>query len=186
VDLGLVGDDPRALEKAIGNHLGDLDFLVTSGGVSVGDRDFTRDVLGRLGRVTHRKVAMKPGKPQVVGELDGKPVFGLPGNPVSSLVVFEVFVLPALRTLAGHSQPLPPRFAADLTQNVKHSPSRAEFLRVRLVPQDGRWTATPTGPQGSGILTSMTLSNGYAIIPRGTGDVSAGTAVPCMAAATRF
>jgi molybdopterin molybdotransferase len=165
LDLGLAGDDAGALEAGIRRGLDEADFLITSGGVSVGDRDLTRDVLARLGSVESYRVAVKPGKPQLFGHLGKTPVFGLPGNPVSSLVVFDQFVLPALKTMAGRAEVLWPVFTARLATAIRRRPGRLEFVRVRLDPEDGEWTARTTGPQGSGVLSSMVRANGYAILP---------------------
>jgi molybdopterin molybdotransferase len=157
-----------------------VDFLLTTGGVSVGDHDLTRTVLGRLGDVEAYRVAVKPGMPQVFGRLGDLPVLGLPGNPVSSLVVFDQFALPALRKMAGRRDVLDPLFQAVLQDPVVRRPGRAEFWRVRLSVDEGRWVARSTGPQGSGILTSLTRANGYAILPADLERVAPGTPVLCQ------
>ena len=180
VDLGLVHDDPKELESRIRDAIPKVDFLITSGGVSVGDRDFTREVLGRMGNVEAYRVAVKPGKPQVFGHIGTTPVFGLPGNPVSSLVVCDHFVVPALLKMAGAAEVLPARFEAELTMKTRHKPGRTEFLRVRLVTEAGRWLARGTGPRGSGILSSMTKANGYAIIPAEAETLEPGARVLCQ------
>jgi len=180
VDGGLVRDDPAALESRIARLLPDVDFLITSGGVSVGDKDFTRDVLARMGDVEAYAVAVKPGKPQVFGRIGQVPVFGLPGNPVSSMVVFDQFVLPALRVMAGRRDILPPEFNAELRGEIRRRPGRDEFARVKLAVEDGIWTASPTGPQGSGVLSSMTKANGYAMIPADAATLSAGAILRCQ------
>jgi molybdopterin molybdotransferase len=177
LDLGLAGDDDRELETRIRKGAEEADFLLTSGGVSVGDRDKTRDVLARLGSVESYQVAVKPGKPQVFGHLGKTPVFGLPGNPVSSLVVFDQFVLPALKKMAGRRDLFWPLFTARLESPVRRRPGRLEFLRVRLDPEGGAWTARPTGPQGSGVLSSMARANGYAILPAEAEDLDPGATV---------
>jgi molybdopterin molybdotransferase len=179
LDLGLVPDDEEALAEAVLRGAREADFLLTSGGVSVGDRDLTHRVLSRLGRVNSMKVAMKPGKPQLFGTLEGTPVYGLPGNPVSSLVVFDEFVLPALKKRAGRRDLLRPLFRARLGAPIRRKPGRTEFVRVRLAVEDGVWVARDTGPQGSGVLSSMTRANGYAILPADAGDMDAGAAVLC-------
>jgi molybdopterin molybdotransferase len=179
IDLGLAPDDEPGLTAAVAAGARRVDFLLTSGGVSVGDKDLTRRVLGSLGEVEAYRVAVKPGMPQVFGRLGKTPVFGLPGNPVSSLVVFEEFVLPALRRMAGRAELLPPLFEARLTAPVTRKPGRVEFLRVRLGTDGGRWTASPTGPQGSGILSSMTKADGYAILSAEAERLEAGDTVLC-------
>jgi molybdopterin molybdotransferase len=179
LDLGLVRDDADALRDAVISATGRVDFLLTSGGVSVGDRDLTRHVLAELGAVEAYRVAVKPGMPQVYGRIHGVPVFGLPGNPVSSLVVFEEFVLPALRRMAGRREVLPPWFDARLAETVVRKPGRVELLRVRLTVEAGAWTARPSGGQGSGMLSAMTRANGYAILSADAERIEAGTVVSC-------
>jgi len=178
VDLGLVQDNEAELERRITAALPGLDFLLTSGGVSVGDFDFTRRVLARLGAVEAYAVAVKPGKPQVFGRVAGVPVFGLPGNPVSSLVVFDQFVVPGLRRLAGQVPEIPEWFPVTLTQPLRHQRGRTEFVRVLLALDQERWTATPTGPQGSGILSSLTRANGYVRVPADADSLEPGTRLP--------
>ncbi len=180
VDLGLVGDDEEALTRAILEGAERVDFLLTTGGVSVGDYDLTRRVLDRVGDVEAYRVAVKPGKPQLFGRVGPTPVFGLPGNPVSSLVVLDQFVLPGLRKLAGRADLYRPFFIARLAETVKRRPGRTEFLRVRLEAENGEWIAGSTGPQGSGILTSMTRANGYALLPPEAETLPAGTQVLCQ------
>jgi molybdopterin molybdotransferase len=126
------------------------------------------------------KVAVKPGKPQAFGTLRNIPVFGLPGNPVSSLVVFDAFVLPALKKMAGRRDVLWPTFSARLTDPIRRRPGRVEFVRVHLDVEGGEWTARPTGPQGSGNLPSMVSANGYAIVPAETASLDTGANVPCQ------
>jgi molybdopterin molybdotransferase len=180
VDLGLVGDDEEELTRAVVEGAERVDFLLTTGGVSVGDYDFTRRVLDRVGRVEAYRVAVKPGKPQLFGRVGPTPVFGLPGNPVSSLVVLDQFVLPGLKKLAGRADLYRPFFAARLSEAVKRRPGRTEFLRVRLETRDGEWIACSTGPQGSGILSTLTRANGYALLPPEAETISAGTRVLCQ------
>ncbi|HET9234771.1 MAG TPA: gephyrin-like molybdotransferase Glp [Candidatus Eisenbacteria bacterium] len=180
IDLGLVPDDEARIADALRRGARGADFVISSGGVSVGDRDLTHSVLATLGTALRLKVAMKPGKPQVFGEIEGVPVYGLPGNPVSSLVVFDVFVLPALRKLAGRKDVLRPSFKARLAGPIQRKAGRTEFLRVRLEVEDGGWIARSTGPQGSGILSSMTRANGYAILPAAVEGLEAGAPVLCM------
>ena len=150
------------------------------GGVSVGDADITREVLARTGKVKTYRVAVKPGKPQLFGHIGSTPVFGLPGNPVSSLVVFDVFVLPALLKMAGRRTLFQPLFNANLAAPISRKPGRVEFMRVRVDSEDGVWTARSTGPQGSGVLSSMTKANAYAILPAHADRLEAGSSVMCM------
>lgn len=180
IDLGLVPDDETRIADALSRGAKQADFVISSGGVSVGDRDLTHRVLAKLGTAERLRVAMKPGKPQVFGEIEGVPVYGLPGNPVSSLVVFDIFVLPALRKIAGRRDVLRPLFKARLAGPIQRKAGRTEFLRVRLEVDDGGWIVRFTGPQGSGILSSMTRANGYAILPAAVEELEAGAPVLCM------
>ncbi|NNF05990.1 MAG: molybdopterin molybdotransferase MoeA [Candidatus Eisenbacteria bacterium] len=179
-DLGLVHDKAATLRERIESALPDIDFLITSGGVSVGDKDFTRQVLCDMGEVEAYAVRVKPGKPQVFGHIQGKPVFGLPGNPVSSLVVFDQFVLPGLKKMAGYPHYYPLQFQATLRSPIKRKGGRTEFVRVHLETHEGQWVAKSTGPQGSGVLSSMTKANGYAMIPEDVGSLEPGSPVTCQ------
>jgi molybdopterin molybdotransferase len=167
IDMGIAPDDEAETERIFRAALAKADALITSGGVSVGEHDFVKSVLERLGEVNFWRVAMKPGKPQAYGISDGKPLFGLPGNPVSSLVVFELFVRPALLKMAGHTELLRPTFKATLTESVTNRDGRVNYMRAILKASNGHYTAETTGPQGSGILHSLVLANGLITIPAG-------------------
>ena len=167
IDMGIAPDNEAATERIFLESVAKADALITSGGVSVGEHDVVKNVLMKLGEMNFWRVAMKPGKPQVYGKIEGKPIFGLPGNPVSSLVVFELFVRPALLKMAGHSDLLRPTFKAVLEADVTNKDGRVNFMRAILTEQDGRYTAKTTGPQGSGILHSLVLANGLITIPSG-------------------
>ena len=164
IDMGIAPDDEAEIERIFRAGLAKADALITSGGVSVGEHDFVKSVLERLGEVNFWRVAMKPGKPQVYGIADGKPIFGLPGNPVSSLVVFELFVRPALLKMAGHVDLLRPTFKAVLSESVTNRDGRVNYMRAILKESEGQYTAETTGPQGSGILHSLVLANGLITI----------------------
>jgi molybdopterin molybdotransferase len=165
LDLGIARDDPEVIESRLREGLARADALVTSGGVSVGDYDVVKDVLLKLGELRFWRVAMKPGKPQAFGQALGKPVFALPGNPVSSLVVFELFVRPALRKMAGHTDWFRPTRRAVMAEAIEpDATGRTNYARVVLTEQDGRLTARPTGSQGSGVLRSLVLANGLAVV----------------------
>ena len=168
IDMGIAPDDEAEIERIFRAALAEADALITSGGVSVGEHDFVKNVLERLGEVNFWRVAMKPGKPQAYGIADGKPIFGLPGNPVSSLVVFELFVRPALLKMAGHTELLRPTFKATLAEAVTNRDGRVNYMRAILKVSDGEITAQTTGPQGSGILHSLVLANGLITIPTAT------------------
>ena len=167
IDMGIAPDDEVEIERIFRAGLAKADALITSGGVSVGEHDFVKSVLERLGEVNFWRVAMKPGKPQAYGIADGKPIFGLPGNPVSSLVVFELFVRPALLKMAGHIDLLRPTFKAVLSESITNRDGRVNYMRAILKESEGQYTAETTGPQGSGILHSLVLANGLITIPAG-------------------
>lgn len=165
IDLGIAPDDPQVVESRLREGLAHADALVTSGGVSVGDYDVVKDVLFRLGEIRFWRVATKPGKPQAFGYALGKPVFALPGNPVSSMVVFELFVRPALRKMGGHSDLFRPRRRAILAEPVEpDSAGRVHYVRVVLAEEKRGLVARLTGSQGSGVLRSLVLADGLAIV----------------------
>ena len=167
IDMGIARDDAAETERIFRAALSEADALITSGGVSVGEHDIVKNVLEKLGKINFWRVAMKPGKPQAYGIADGKPIFGLPGNPVSSLVVFELFVRPALLKMAGHRALLRPPFKAVLSESITNRDGRVNYMRAILKASDGQYTAETTGPQGSGILHSLVLANGLITIPAG-------------------
>lgn len=168
IDLGICRDDADLLEKKLRSELEKVDALITSGGVSVGDHDVVKEVLERLGKIDFWRVAMKPGKPQAFGFANGKPIFGLPGNPVSSLTVFELFTRPALLKMAGHTDLLRPTFKAELIETVKNRDNRLNFMRAIIEKNEDQFFARLTGSQGSGILYSLVLANGLIAIPPST------------------
>jgi molybdopterin molybdotransferase len=168
IGLGVVPDRLEAIETRIAAARS-ADALVSSAGVSVGDMDFVKEALTRAGaQLRLWRVSMRPGKPITFGSLHGRPVFGLPGNPVSAMVTFELFVRPALRLMAGHRHLQRPRVRARALASIPNPGHRRGYLRVTLTP-DGRGGhgARLTGEQGSGILRSMVLADGLAVV---TGD----------------
>jgi len=178
IDLGVVSDDPARLEDAFTRAARGADAVITSGGVSVGEADYTKEILGRLGQVRFWKVAMKPGRPLAFGHIDGAWFFGLPGNPVSVMVTFYEFVRPALEKLMGTAPRLPWHMPARVTHALKKRPGRVEFQRGFLQRDDaGRMIVTPTGDQGSGILSSMSQANCFIVLPLETAGVDAGATV---------
>ena len=176
IDMGIANDDEVALERKFRIAVNQADAIVTSGGVSVGDHDSVRKVLARMGEIDFWRVAMKPGKPQAYGFIDGVPIFGLPGNPVSSLVVFELFVRPALFKMAGHTELFRRTFQAILEDDVVNSDGRVNYMRAIITSRNDEYYAKITGSQGSGILYSLVLANGFIIVPAGT-TINAGEAV---------
>jgi molybdopterin molybdotransferase len=182
--LGIARDRPEELVERLGQGL-EADVLVSSAGVSVGDRDFVREAIESLGaRLDFWKVNMRPGKPLTFGRVPGRGkgrradraedpegdclFFGLPGNPVSCMVTFELFVRPVLRRLGGHRVLDRPRVRARALQGIDNPGSRPGYLRVRLEPTAGGLGARPTGMQGSAILRSMLLADGLAVVPGDT------------------
>jgi molybdopterin molybdotransferase len=174
-DCGIVGDDESLLEKVIREALADHDALVTSGGVSVGDYDFVKAVLSRLGGVEFWQVAMRPAKPLAFGLIGDKPVFGLPGNPVSALVSFEELARPALRKMAGHRALFRPDRDAVTEDELTGREDLFVFLRV--VVNDGR--ARLAGGQDSNVLSAMAAANAFALLPPGVERIGRGETVRC-------
>jgi molybdopterin molybdotransferase len=171
-------DDPEALRAGLSRACAEADAVVTSGGVSVGERDHTKRVLDELG-VRPWRIAMQPGMPQAFGMLGAVPLFGLPGNPVSSFVVFETLVRPALRRIAGHppARLERPQVTAQLAEPVRSPPGKVSFLRVTLAGPTGGLLARLTGPQGSGVLSSCVAADGLAVVPAPAAALAAGTEV---------
>jgi molybdopterin molybdotransferase len=179
LDMGVVRDDPAAIERAFADAAASADVVLTSGGVSVGEADFVKSILGKLGEVVFWKIAMKPGRPLAYGKIGGAHFFGLPGNPVSVMVTFYQFVRDALMILSGaHPVDPVPTFMAPCTQRLKKAPGRTEFQRGILTRgPDGALSVRPTGEQGSGILKSMSDANCFIILGDATGNVEPGTLV---------
>ena len=179
VNLGIARDRLEEIEERLRGGL-TADILVSSAGVSVGDRDFVREALSRLGaHLDFWKVSMRPGKPITFGTIGSRPVFGLPGNPVSCMVTFELFVRPALRRMAGHLLLHRPHVRARAVEALDNPGPRRAYLRVRLTGALDRLEARPTGGQGSAILRSMLLADGLAVVPPDT-RVEPGEAVDVL------
>lgn len=182
IDMGVVRDDPAALEDAFLTAAACSDAIVTSGGVSVGEADFVKQLMGKLGEVAFWKIAMKPGKPLAFGRIGaGKEsawLFGLPGNPVAVMVTFHQFVQPALMKLMG-IDPLPamPTFAARCVAPMKKGKGRTEFQRGMLFQENGEWCVRPTGHQGSGMLSSMAKADCFIVLEAERGKIEAGDMV---------
>jgi molybdopterin molybdotransferase len=179
LDMGVVRDDPAALERAFAQAAANADVVITSGGVSVGEADFVKAMLDKLGEVVFWKIAMKPGRPLAYGKIGGAHFFGLPGNPVSVMVTFYQFVRDALLVLMGANPVEPvPTFRATCSAKLKKAPGRTEFQRAVLTrAADGTLSVRPTGEQGSGILKSMSEANCFIILGDATGNVEPGTVV---------
>lgn len=165
VDLGIVRDDPASYAERMAGARG-CDLLITSGGVSVGAFDFTKDVLKSLGAELHLwRVLMRPGAPLGFGTLHGMPWLGLPGNPVSAMVTFELFARPVIRRLRGERDVFRKTFEVTLRDDVSIAAPLTHFMRVIVDWDDGTARARLTGPQGSGLLTSMSRANGLLVVP---------------------
>ncbi len=175
-----VGDDVRELAERVTSVRDDIDILVTSGGVSVGDKDVVRMLLGESAEVKFRRVFMKPGKPLTFALDKGLVIFGLPGNPVSSMVSLELFVRPAINKMLGRHPLVPDRVSVTLATDIKPS-DRLEFQRVQVtVDESGRLLASSTGNQISSRLASMLNANALIVIDAGTETIPAGTVVPAI------
>ena len=178
IDMGVVRDDPALLEQAFRDAAAIADVVITSGGVSVGEADYVKTLLSKLGEVVFWKIAMKPGRPLAYGKINNAHFFGLPGNPVSVMVTFYQFVRDALLTLQGVSPlPVQPMLKAVCTSIIKKAPGRTEFQRGVLYLEDGAWKVRTTGEQGSGILKSMSDANCFIMLHDHVGNVDAGATV---------
>ncbi|OGP93130.1 MAG: hypothetical protein A2156_08255 [Deltaproteobacteria bacterium RBG_16_48_10] len=177
VQLGIAKDRKEDVEEKLRQGIR-ADVLVSSAGISVGDYDFVKQALKSLGmEMVFWKVAMKPGKPMAFGTIGGKPVFGLPGNPVSSMVSFEQFVRPSLLKMMGHRQIFRPVIEAILQEDIYKEPGKRHYLRAVVSSRNKQYVVTTTGAQGSDILNSMVRANGLIIIPEDQEVVGAGEKV---------
>jgi molybdenum cofactor synthesis domain-containing protein len=172
VDLGLAPDDADAITEALLRGVSTCDAVLSSGGVSMGDVDLVKEVLDVIGDMRWMQVAIKPAKPFAFGLVDGVPVFGLPGNPVSSMISFELFARPAIRRMAGHPEQRldRPRIAAVAPDGLDRWPDgKVHFARVVVTVDGGTLVARSAGGQGSHQLSAMAHANGLAVLPDGEG-----------------
>lgn len=178
IDLGSIRDDKASIKTAFLNAAGQADAIITSGGVSVGEADYIKQLLMEIGEVVFWKIAMKPGKPLAYGKIGTCHFFGLPGNPVAVMVTFLQFVRDALRVLMGQ-QPKPAfTFQATCTSSIRKAPGRTEFQRgILSQDENGGWIVQTTGEQGSGILSSMSKANCFIVLPVSQGNAEAGCTV---------
>jgi molybdopterin molybdotransferase len=184
--LGIARDRVEELTAKIQNGLEqNVDLFLTSGGVSVGAFDLVKDVLAAQGEIDFWRVRMKPGKPLAFGHMGGVPVLGLPGNPVSVMVSFEMFVRPALLKMQGVADWQRPLVEATLMDAIEHKDERRHFVRVQLVWEDDEYHAYLTGVQGSGILSSMVKANALAIVPEDWDHAAVGARLRVMALGSR-
>jgi molybdopterin molybdotransferase len=177
IDMGVVRDDPAKLEAAFRKAASSADAIITTGGVSVGEADFIKQMMEKLGEVLFWKIAMRPGRPMAFGRIDDAYLFGLPGNPVAVMVTFYAFVREALLHLAGRSDEAMPMLQAAAAENMRKVPGRTEYQRGILFQDDGVWKARTTGQQGSGVLRSMSEANCFIILEHERGAVKAGEPV---------
>ncbi|TFF75041.1 molybdopterin molybdotransferase [Aeromonas taiwanensis] len=177
LDLGIIPDDPAALRAAFLQADREADALITTGGVSVGEADFTKQLLEELGEIGFWKLAIKPGKPFAFGRLPHAWFFGLPGNPVSAMVTFDQLVQPALARLAGQQFERPILLKATVTEPLKKSPGRLDFQRGILSAGPDGLEVRSTGSQDSGVFSSLSRANCYIVLEQERGKVAAGETV---------
>ncbi|HEY7673709.1 MAG TPA: gephyrin-like molybdotransferase Glp [Burkholderiales bacterium] len=184
IDLGIVRDEPKKLEAAFRKAAASADAVVTSGGVSVGEADFTRQMMAKLGEVVFWKIAMRPGRPMAFGHIRSRgrsaALFGLPGNPVAVMVTFYHFVRGALLSMMGRSDTDLPLLRAKAETPMRKKPGRTEYQRGILQAKNGEWTVRLTGAQGSGILSSMSEANCFVVLRHEQDAVKAGDDVDVM------
>ena len=185
IDLGVVADEPAALTQTFLRAAGCADAIITSGGVSVGEADHTKQVMAQLGDVLFWTVGMRPGRPMAIGRIPnqsgGAILFGLPGNPVAVMVTFYALVRDALLAMSGASAQALPMLQVAAAQAIRKKPGRTEYQRgIVSVGADGRQTVRTTGAQGSGILRSMSQANGLIVLHHDQGSVAAGDLVDVM------
>ncbi|MBL0451636.1 molybdopterin molybdotransferase MoeA [Aeromonas veronii] len=177
LDLGIIPDDPAQLRAAFIHADEEADVLITTGGVSVGEADFTKQLLDELGEIGFWKLAIKPGKPFAFGRLPRAWFFGLPGNPVSAMVTFDQLVQPALAKLAGQRFERPLQLQAVTTEQLKKSPGRLDFQRGILSQGPNGLEVRSTGSQDSAVFSSLSRANCYIVLERERGRVAAGETV---------
>ena len=179
--LPIAPDDGKALRAAIEDALSGADVATTIGGVSVGDHDLVKPMLEACGvTLDFWKVAIKPGKPLVVGKRGSTRFLGLPGNPVSAMITFHLFVAPLVRALSGDPSPMPRRIRARLAKDLKHAPGRTELVRATLRDEDGALVATPLGSQSSGSIPSIAWADGMIVVAKDATGVAAGSTVEVL------
>ena len=175
LDLGVVKDTREAVEHAFIDASEKADVVITSGGVSVGDADFVKETLEKLGEVNFWKVAMKPGRPLAFGKVNNAYFFGLPGNPVSVMVTFYIFVQAALEKMMGHDPSPKIRIIATSNSQLRKRPGRVEYQRGKYyINESGEYIVEKTGAQGSGILRSMSDANCFMFLPLESSGIKKG------------
>ncbi len=178
VDMGNIRDDRSAIKSALLAAASNADVIITSGGVSVGEADYIKELLAEIGEVVFWKIAMKPGRPLAYGKIGGSHFFGLPGNPVAVMVTFKQFVSEALRTLMGRQTKPVFILKAVCTERIKKLPGRTEFQRgILSQDESGALTVRTTGAQGSGMLSSMSRANCFIVLATAQSNVEPGSTV---------
>jgi len=177
IDMGVVRDDPKQLEKAFRQAARKADVVITTGGVSVGEADFVKQLMAKLGEVLFWKIAMRPGRPMAFGRIGSAFLFGLPGNPVAVMVTFYQFVRDALIHLSGRRDAPLPLLKAAAAENLRKVPGRTEYQRGILFKEGNDWRVRTTGQQGSGVLRSMSEANCFIVLEHERGAVKAGEQV---------
>ena len=181
IDMGVVRDEPALLEAAFADAAQQADAIITSGGVSVGEADYTRAMMKKLGDVAFWRIAMRPGRPMAVGRIGNAVLFGLPGNPVAVMVTFLAFVRPALLRMMGASATALPLLQARSDEAIRKKPGRTEYQRgVVSRAVDGALSVRITGNQGSGVLSSMVRANGLIVLQHTQGNVAVGDPLDVM------
>ena len=176
-DLGCLPDDPRAIRATLEQAAESADMVLTSGGVSVGDADYVRDIVEQIGRLEFYRIALKPGKPLAVGKIGDADFFGLPGNPISTIVTFLLFVVPAIAVRSGGRHTPPLEFAAVLADGIAHSAGRREYQRGRAENVGAGLVVRSTGDQSSNRLATFDGANCLIRVPEDRGDLAAGETV---------
>jgi len=177
IDMGVIRDDEQAIETAFKDAAAIADAVITSGGVSVGEADFVKLTLDKIGQVDFWRVAMKPGKPLALGKIDDALFFGLPGNPVSVMATFYLFALPALRHMMGQAYQQPLTVKAVTKSVIKKRPGRTDYQRGIVSNENGKLIVDASGIQASHILSGMSQANCFAVIPKDSGSIAAGEEV---------
>ncbi len=181
IDMGVVRDDPALLEAAFAKAAQEADVIITSGGVSVGEADFTKAMMKKLGDVAFWKIAMRPGRPMAVGRIGKSVLFGLPGNPVAVMVTFLAFVRPALLRMMGSTAQAAPLLKAKSLEPLRKKAGRTEYQRGFVSSAaDGTLHVRTTGNQGSGVLSSMVQGNGLIVLHHEQGNVAVGDEVDVL------
>jgi molybdopterin molybdotransferase len=181
IDMGVVRDDPALLEVAFRSAASKADAIITSGGVSVGEADFTKAMMTKLGDVAFWRIAMRPGRPMAVGRIGSSVLFGLPGNPVAVMVTFLAFVRPALLKMMGAAAEPQIMLKARSLEAMRKKPGRTEYQRGRVSRgRDGTLEVRTTGNQGSGVLSSMVAANGLIVLGHEQGNVAVGEVVDVL------